>query len=271
MAGFNFAHKKDIDAVLRMVRSPVHRELLPHHDTQPQERITAGYIYLTPSEGIPARVGNVCGTALCNPKYIESETNELKDLPDNDDSLKQDTVWNFEQSRIAGDIEIACVRIYDKVVAIPSGGSGGNEIMFTIDDVYGVQEAASDHCDDQLRDAKSSYVATCIKKPCSMGTVPGEDENGKIVVHDEVGFLEDREEADVIGKVGLATYMVECHGYQTECKYIITWIDWFRTIQVITGVRMSDTELCFDRKNVQVWDDCDLDPICIPLTDCVEY
>lgn len=150
-------------------------------------------------------------------------------------------------------------------------GGGGNEIMFTIDDVYGVQEAASDHCDDQLRDAKSSYTATCVRKPCFMGTVPGADDNDKIVVHDYLGFLEGREEADVIGKTGLASYMVECHGYQTECKWIITWIDWFRVVQVVTGVRMTDTELCFDRKNVEVWDDCDLDPICIPLTDCVEY
>ena len=51
---------------------------------------------------------------------------------------------------------------------------------------------------------------------------------------------------------------------------MITWIDWFREVQVITNVIVTATAIKFEVKNVQVWDDCDLPPIEIPLVECPE-
>jgi hypothetical protein len=57
-----------------------------------------------------------------------------------------------------------------------------------------------------------------------------------------------------------------------ECKWVITWIDWFREVQVITNVIVTSNQIKFEVKNVKVWDDCDLDPITIDLTECpTEY
>jgi hypothetical protein len=168
-----------------------------------------------------------------------------------------DTLNNYED----------CIKLF----VIGGGGKGGGQQMiFTIDDVYGVETAASEHCDDQLKDAKDRYLASCLYRQCGSGVPAGANEDGKYEVVDYFGFITGREEADVVGKMGLATYMEPCDGYG-ECEWVITWIDWFRIVTVLTGVRMTDTELCFDRKNVEVWDDCELDPVCIPLTDCESY
>jgi len=164
----------------------------------------------------------------------------------------------------ADDIAAGVYRIF-----ITGGGGGGQQVMFTIDEVYSTAVAASDHCDDKLRDAKDRYMASCVKVSCGSGA-PVTDENGQFEVIDYLGFLTGREEADVIGKTGMATYMSDCDGYE-QCEWVITWIDWFRERTVMTGFTITDTNLCFDFENVKVWDHCLLDPQCIPLTDCEEY
>jgi hypothetical protein len=154
-------------------------------------------------------------------------------------------------------------------IFVNGGGGGGQEVMFSISDVYGTATRESDHCDDRLRDAKNKYKATCVRVSCGSGA-PATDEDGTFEVVDYLGFLTGRDESDVIGKTGLASYMGDCDGYG-ECEWVITWIDWFRERTVITGFTMNDTNLCFKFENIKVWDHCELDPECIPLTDCEEY
>lgn len=156
-----------------------------------------------------------------------------------------------------------------------TGGSGGCELMqFSVNDVYGTETAPSDHCDDQLNDAANKYNVSCVKSCCG-GAPSGAEADGSYIVHDlfqmfQGGIGGAREQADVIGKEGLAIRFSDCDGYD-DCKWYVLFINWFRTIQVITNVRMTDTELIFDRENVEVWDNCELDPITIALTDCEEY
>lgn len=160
-----------------------------------------------------------------------------------------------------------------KVFTVAGGKSGCELMIFSVDAVYHDQ-AASDHCDDQLNDAKDKYKVTCVESCCG-GKPSGAEPDGKYLVHDRFKMFQGgiggaREEADVIGKEGIAIRMNDCDGYD-ECKWYVLFINWFRTIQVVTNVVMTDTELKFELKNVEVWDDCDLDPIVIPLTDCEDY
>ena len=160
---------------------------------------------------------------------------------------------------------------------ISGGGEGkGQEIIFEIEELYGVDEEGGEHCDDKNRDAKSSYKAKVLNSSCGLTEIPGLDEDGTVTVHDELGsFLLGREEYEVIGKTGIASYFQSEDsgggaGYSEDCKWIITWIDWFREVQVITDVIFGATEIKFFVKNVKVWDDCELDPIVIPLVECPE-
>jgi hypothetical protein len=164
----------------------------------------------------------------------------------------------------ADDIADGVYRIF-----VAGGGGGGKEVMFTIDEVYGTAIRESDLCDDRLRDAKDRYKATCVKVSCGTGA-PATDEDGTFEVVDYLGFLTGRDESDVIGKTGLASYMGSCDGYG-ECEWVITWIDWFRERTVIVGFTLTDDSLCFEFENVKVWDHCELPDQCIALTDCEDY
>ncbi len=157
---------------------------------------------------------------------------------------------------------------------IGASGGGGCELMIvTIDEIYETGEASSDHCDDQLNDAKKQYKATCVKSCCG-GKPSGANEDGTYTIHDhhfqmlQGGIGGAREEADVIGKEALVIRMIECEPYDDECEWNILFINWFRTVQVVTNVIMTEEQLKFEMKNVEVWDDCELDPIVIPLIDC---
>lgn len=168
------------------------------------------------------------------------------------------------------------IKDYEDVIKVfIQGGGGGCELMvFTVDDVYGTETASSDHCDDQLNDAKDKYLASCVRACCG-GKPSGADEDGKYLIHDlfdmfQGGIGGAREQSDIIGRQGLAIRFSDCDNYE-ECLWYVIFVNWFRTIQVITNVRMTDDELIFERKNVEVWDDCELDPITIALTDCEEY
>ena len=155
------------------------------------------------------------------------------------------------------------------------------EIIFQIDDIYtGAYSDPSEKCEEKNRDADSSYRASVITSSCGLEAIPGLNEDGTVTVYDELGsFLRDREEYEVLGKRGVAHYFKSEDedsgsesGYSYEdCKWIITWIDWFREVQVITDVILKEEEIEFKVKNVQVWDDCELDPIIIPLIDCEDY
>lgn len=176
--------------------------------------------------------------------------------------------------------ELVQVALHDRKWHLIDGGGGPiAEIIFTIDEVYGGGEESGERCDEKQRDAESSYKATVVTSSCGAAGVPGLDEDGKVTVHDKLGsFLEGREEYEVIGKKGVAHYFKPeesqgggAYSYEEDCEWVITWIDWFREVQVVTNVILKEDKIEFELKNVQVWDDCDLDPIEIPLIDCEDY
>jgi hypothetical protein len=161
-------------------------------------------------------------------------------------------------------------RINERWYILGSGGgstSTGSTILFEIATESGVSEAASNDCDAKLGDALATYRARVTWRPCGVTRVPDEDDDGFVDVIDPLGsFLDGRENSEVQGKTGVAVYLVEDGGY--NCQWVITWIDWFREIQVIHDIIHTEEEIRFKVKRIKTWDDCDLDDIVIPLIDC---
>jgi len=131
----------------------------------------------------------------------------------------------------------------------------------------GAAEAESNDCDAKLGDGASSYMAHVRWRPCGVSRVPEETDDGLVEVFDPLeSFLANRENSEIQGRTGVATYMVEQGGY--DCQWVITWIDWFREIQIIHDVIHTEEEIRFKVKKIKTWDDCDLPDIVIPLIDC---
>lgn len=210
------------------------------------------------------------GTIGVFEKFLSASptTGNLRQTP------QDETIFNTSGEAIEiGDFVQVGLQIDETWVVITgisgSGGSGGSSIIFEIAaGGSGSEEAASNDCDDKLQDAGSSYVAHVRYRPCGVDRVPEETDAGTVVVHDELGsFLNNRENSEAEGKLGVATYFQQDGGY---CLWVITFIDWWREIQVITDVLHTDSEIRFKVKQVKVWDDCDLPDIVIPLIDCEE-
>ena len=177
--------------------------------------------------------------------------------------------FNRNEDTYAKGEEVIVAQLIDETWIIVDSAGGGQTILFEILQGEYVNEAESNDCDDKLRDAKEKYLAKVIGFPCGQSSVYGMDANGNVEVQDYLGsFLQGREEAEVLGKQGVAVLIQPEDDY--ECIWVITWIDWFREIQVITNVIVTSTAIKFEVKNVQVWDDCDLPPIEIPLVECPE-
>lgn len=189
-------------------------------------------------------------------------------------TTRQVTVWHQSQTvGISPGQQLVLLRLPDgrwiSTNAQGGGGGGGEIVVFEILEESGTPAAGSTHCDDQLRDAVSSYTAYVRWRPCNVATVSEETSEGTIVVHDALGsFLANREAIEAQGKQGVAQYMQEDDGY--GCQWVITFIDWWREIQVISDIIHSPEEIRFKVKRVKVWDDCDLDDIVIPLVDCAD-
>ncbi len=214
----------------------------------------------TKEDGIPARIDNVAGVAKCHLLGAALD-GTMTDLGAEADVL------NPSDQEIPGDSYILANVCQEVLVASNAVGSEGNQIIFEIEEPYAVSVTTGDHCDAKRRDAKDKYEAKILHRPCGVTKVP-EEEDGKVIVHDILkSFLHEREAAEIFGKIGVASYFTDEDGYD-ECKWIITWIDWFREVQVISNVIVTSEQIKFEVKNVVVWDDCDLDPITIDLTEC---
>jgi hypothetical protein len=225
---------------------------------------TPSTVVKTGKDGIPGRVENVAGIAKCElvGSALDGTMTGIGSQAD---------VLNPSEDPIPGDTYIVANVCQEVLVAVTEFAPSGNQIIFKIEELYSVAVADSEHCDDKLADAKGKYLAKILHRPCGVTKVE-EEEDEKVVVHDLLeSFLYGREEAEVIGKIGVATYFSDTDDYD-ECKWVITWIDWFREVQVVTNVIVTSNQIKFELKNVQVWDDCDLDPITIDLTECpTEY
>lgn len=144
---------------------------------------------------------------------------------------------------------------------------GASVCIFRVLNKSGVPEALSNACDDKLRDGKESYEAEVLYRPCGVTRVPEETAQKTIVVHDSLeSFFKDREESEILGRVGVAVYLQQDGPY--GCEWVVIFVDWWREIQVLSDLIHSPDELRFKVKKLKVWDDCDLDDIVIPLIDC---
>ena len=117
MAGFNFAERRDIERVLKMVHAPVPRQLLPDQTTFPQQYETTSFLLKTPAHGIPAG-----GNSECTPYYL-NVSGVVTEHTDNDDASQTYTVHNPSPAPIYGDIYITANRVYGTLIAEQSYGS----------------------------------------------------------------------------------------------------------------------------------------------------
>lgn len=82
----------------------------------PKDAIASrGLIFLTPSGGIPARVGTTCGKATCTLYYID-EDDDLVPF-ENESSGVTLEVWNIAEESVAGDTFIQTKDCLGKPVA----------------------------------------------------------------------------------------------------------------------------------------------------------
>ena len=222
-------------------------------------------------EDVAAQVGPTCTVFTCWLKLFgKSSADPPETVPLREVTGQEVQVINSTGAEISEGDQIVIAQTVDRrwvVVGSVSGGGAGQYIIFEILTESGVAEASSNRCEDKLKDAASSYEARVTWRPCGVGRVAEETDQGTVVVHDVLeSFLFERENSEAQGRSGVALYMMEEGGY--ECKWVIIFIDWWREIQVIEDVIHTEEEIRFKVKKIKVWDDCDLDDIVIPLIDC---
>ena len=117
MAGFNFKRREDINDVFRLIKDAPYSPLKANgsvvDDSLP---LTTGWIFRTPSGGIPARSGVVCGSAECTPYYID-ENDELVELQDGDGDPQTVAVKHIGSTAITGDTYIMAKEVFLTLVA----------------------------------------------------------------------------------------------------------------------------------------------------------
>lgn len=189
MPGFAFLRRTDRDATLRLVRerrgNKRKRQFVGVGDSErvgpiyPQH-ITEGFLYLTPSEGIPARVGINCGSAECIPYYVNPD-GEYLELKDNGDAQQTNLVHNTETRPVPGDAHIKVRRVYEELIAdVPDNC---NRVQFELLEAGGGGDISS------ISSMGGGWSAMVTEVPCGCGSVPDE-EDGRITVFDTMGCLD---------------------------------------------------------------------------------
>lgn len=117
MAGYNFANRADIDAVLAMVRDGTQRKLKPSVGVEIPPKLTQLVICYTPSGGIAARSTTTPGSAECTPYYIDSG-GDLAELTDRTGDSQTFTVYHLGSTAIAGSTYIIAAYVLNKLVAV---------------------------------------------------------------------------------------------------------------------------------------------------------
>jgi len=276
MPGFSFRNRADIEAVLRMLNKHRRNQRLTQiGGTGEPERLgvienkatTENFIYLTPSDGIPARSGTSAGSAQCTPYYV-NQNGQFLELTNDDDASQTHTIYNYSTSAITGNVYVSVDRVFGELVAIDADGGGTADIiLFRIVEQSDAEAAESNDCVDKLKDAGATYEANVTWRPCGVTRVAGEADGGTVTLYDPLNSVfYNRENSEMSGREGVAVYMQEDGGY--ECQWVVTFIDWWREVQMISDVIVTEDEIRFEVKTVKVWDDCDLDDIVIPLIDC---
>jgi hypothetical protein len=170
------------------------------------------------------------------------------------------------------------------VIISPGGGASGDYIIFSfVEDessssgsgAESASESSSSSDDDLLPEAcedrvpaAGPFLATVSRRGCGMDSVPGEDKNGFIEVHDLLGILDNRDIRDIIGREGLAVRMdggtrdAMQSGSVSEsddgCIWVVVIVNFWRVVSVVTDFIFDGKDFTIKRKNITVWDDCAL-------------
>lgn len=116
-------------------------------------------------------------------------------------------------------------------------------------------------CADREYDAPREASAIILQKSSSVV----EEVGSVVTVYDREKFLFERELDDIIGKTGFAVLLGQPEDVasvgsssETPAEWVIVWIDWFRTVQVITNQVIGTDRITTSYANIKVWDDCEL-------------
>lgn len=160
------------------------------------------YIALTPTDGIPARVGTTPGSAECVIQHIDS-TGDLAEVA----SFAQ-PVYNVSTSAVAGDEYISVKRDKYGTWLADTGGGGAAVVLFTITD--------AEECGTGCVDATVTLRACGLDAP---------DTGTAITVEDEAGCFFNVSPVQLLGLKGFAIKMEEagsCDPYSTEsCHWVV--------------------------------------------------
>jgi hypothetical protein len=180
------------------------------------------------------------------------------------------------------------------VILSPGGVASGDYIIFSFVEeessssgsgAESASESSSSSDDDLLPEAcedrvpaAGPFLATVSRRGCGMDSVPGEDKNGFIEVHDLLGILDNRDIRDIIGREGLAVRMdggtrdAMQSGSVSEsddgCIWVVVIVNFWRVVSVVTDIIFGEESITIKRKNLTVWDDCALPDEVIEGTDC---
>ncbi|MEM1224616.1 MAG: hypothetical protein AAGJ40_02905 [Planctomycetota bacterium] len=150
-----------------------------------------------------------------------------------------------------------------------NGGSGGLGQMIRFEVTHASYASADgNRCSDKLEDAPATVDAKVLAIECPGDSTVGVGDT--VQVTDELGcFLADREAAEIDGKQGYAVCMSSAGEYGgASGKWEIVFMEWWRTVQVVTDFIVGENRITVERKNIRVWDDCDLPDEIIDGVDC---
>lgn len=178
-------------------------------------------------------------------------------LPEN--AGNPNDAWTQESANLLSCYRDAILNIRDSQLEQPA--------TYEIDDLLGPLDA--DECDPDNLCAnipKSAYAcdrrirATVTHTYCGMSDpVPDEAEDGTVELRDSTcSFLWGRTDADLRNRKGIAVYMKESDEPYGECYWLITWMDMFDEVQMVSDIIIGSRGITIERKKVDIWRECDL-------------
>ena len=111
MAGYSFARREDIEAVLKMIGKAPSRKLLPSAGVVQNGQILTSIIAKAPGGGIPARSTTTPGSATCAAYYIDTAGPTLTAIPDSGGVGVSVTVYHLGATAVAADAWITAKRV----------------------------------------------------------------------------------------------------------------------------------------------------------------
>lgn len=108
-----------------------------------------------------------------------------------------------------------------------------------------------------------------IARPCGVLKVPLESEEGMVTVKDTLGsFLYGRRLSEAAGRFGHAVLVYDVDDEESTCYWMITWLDWFEPLQVVSDVVIGQNGITIDRYEIDVWRKCKLPTEFVEGADC---